>query len=528
MNWKLLAFLMSLVLFCVAAAMLLSSGCAFFLDGPVIGLKLLACSLVPLIIGIPAVILFNPHRMNNKKFGLREGFATVTFSWLLAILFGMIPYMVCGNFSVADALFETSSGFSTTGATICSDVESLPDGLLFWRAMTQWLGGLGIVVLSVAILPLMNIGGQALYNAEMTGAKSMQGKVVPRIKDAAAILWCVYVGLTVLQTIFLKIAGMRWFDAICHAFTTTATGGFSTKNTSIAFWDSTAIELITIVFMFLSGCNFILHYQLLRDGGTFFQNLRDKFKRVKKKTVSGYTNPYWQNEEFRFYTIFVLLAAFLIMIILVAKKTDIPANGAGIREFAVALGDSFRHSLFQTVSIITTTGFTSIDYDKWPTCACMVLYLLMLCTACEGSTTGGVKCWRVILVMKYVHYEIRRCLYPHQVQNICLNGIRCDDAMIKKTIGFCLSFAMLIALFAVLLSFDSSFESSSRMNIACTISASISSLTNVGPGFGDIGASQSFGWMSAYSKCLLAFEMLLGRLELYTLLVIFLPSFWKK
>ncbi|MBO5959139.1 MAG: TrkH family potassium uptake protein, partial [Lentisphaeria bacterium] len=416
-------------------------------------------------------------------------------------------------FCWSDAFFETASGFSTTGATVIDGnlllrsgrtlphgVESLSYGLLFWRSLTQWIGGMGIVVLSLAILPLMNIGGQLLYNAEVSGIKSMESKIAPRIADAAKILWIVYVAMTLIQTVFLMFGGMGWFDALNHSMTTLATGGFSTKQMSLAHWDNTYIHWVMIVFMFLAGCNFALHYQFTR----------------KKFFV------YTKDEEFRFYVLIVLVSSIVITLSLYLAGNS-SADKLNQIVYQKDLGGSIRTALFQVVSIITTSGFSTGDYAAWPGIAGAAVFTLMFISACGGSTSGGVKCVRILLIGKYAVSEIRRCLFPHLMQDIRISRTKCENATIQKTIGFCTMFVMLFFIFALLIA-----AATPGISLETAVSASITSLANVGPGFGDIGPTHSFSWMPAMTKIILGVEMLLGRLELYTLLVLLLSSFWKK
>ena len=513
MNLKIVFYLILVIQTAVSAAMLGAGLLSFCMDPFPDAAKMTACALVLLFLTGSLAILLRPKNELERKAGMREGFAIVGLSWLAATLIGLIPYMVVCGMYFPDAFFETASGFSTTGSTVIDSklvlmngvtlphgVESLPYGILFWRSLTQWLGGMGIVVLSLAILPLMNIGGQLLYNAEVSGIKSMESKIAPRIADAAKILWLVYVLMTLTQTLILLCCGMDWFDALNHSMTTLATGGFSTKQASISYWNSPVIQWVMIVFMVIAGCNFALHFQFFR----------------------GNFSVYKKDEELRFYLIIIVIASILISASLYFCGTASPDVLSGT-EYRGELSRSIRAGLFQVVSIITTSGFATGDYNVWPGAACVVIFILMFISACGGSTTGGIKCVRILLIGKYAYSEIRRCLFPHQLQDIRINHIRCENSTIQKTIGFCAMFMMLVFLFALLVALVTP-----GISLEVAFSSSVTALANIGPGFGEIGPAGTHGWMPATAKVILGLEMLLGRLELYTMLVFLLPGFWRR
>lgn len=513
MNLKIVFYLILVILAAVSAAMLGAGLLSFCMDPFPEAAKLTVCALVSLFLSGSLAILLRPQNEQERKAGMREGFAIVGLSWLASTLVGLIPYMVVTGMCFSDAFFETASGFSTTGAsvidsnlvlmngtTLPNGVESLSCGILFWRSLTQWLGGMGIVVLSLAILPLMNIGGQLLYNAEVSGIKSMESKMAPRIADAAKILWIVYVLMTLTQTLLLLCCGMGLFDAVNHSMTTLATGGFSTRQNSIAYWDSAALQWVMIFFMAIAGCNFALHFQFFR----------------------GKFSAYRKDEEFRFYLMVILVATALVagcLYFFGTSEADVLARS----EYRGDVMESIRAAAFQVVSIITTTGFATGDYNVWPGAACVVIFILMFISACGGSTTGGVKCVRVLLIGKYAASEIRRCLFPHQLQDIRISNTRCENSTIQKTIGFCTMFIMLFFVFALIVALITP-----GISLEAAVTSSITSLSNIGPGFGEVGPAATFSWMPPFTKLVLGFEMLLGRLELYTLLVLFLPSFWRR
>ena len=507
MNRKIVLYLVSVVMILIGAFICLSSLVSFLMGDALHAAAGLSISGLAVIVPSCFLAVFTrPRNEADRKFGLREGFAIVALGWLAASVAGAVVYMAAADFYFADALFESVSGFSTTGASVIGPdlelrsgvklpvgVDDLPKGLLFFRCLTNWLGGMGIVVLTIAILPLLNIGGQALYNAETTGVKSSSSdsRIAPRIASAAKILWLVYLTLTVAETILLKLAGMSFFDSICHAFATVSTGGFSTSQMSVAAFHSPLIEWIIIVFMFLSGANFMLHI----------------------RACTGHPKAFWEDEEFRFYALVTAGSVFFITVSLIFL------GGDGFE----APFTTLRTAMFQVVSLFTSTGFSTADYATWPVFAVLILFLLSVLGGCGGSTSGGLKCVRAILVAKFSIMEIRRCIFPSLVPGIRLNGVRQEMSTVHKTVGFFSCYLGLFLSFALMLAFLSY-----NVNLETCLSASIACLSNIGPGFGRVGPSWTYVWLSDPAKILLAFEMILGRLELYTFLVLFLPAFWKK
>jgi len=458
------------------------------------------------------VIFYLLTRAKNTKFqlGVREGFGIVALGWIAASAFGAIPYIIISDMHWYDAFFETMSGFTTTGASVLDDklllmngktlvygIADLPKGLLFWRSLTHWLGGMGIVVLSLAILPFLGIGGQQLYNAEVPGPTSDQ--LTPRIANSAKILWGVYVLLTVAEVFLLWMGDMSMFDAWCTAFGTMATGGFSTQQSSIGYYNSTYFDIIICLFMFLAGCNFILHYKALRGKPLF----------------------HWKDEEFRFYFGLVVFSSILIAGLLMYDKVTIHTT-AGL-EVEPGLFSSLRYSTFQVISILTTTGFATANFNLWPAFAAILLVTLMFIGGCGGSTGGGMKNSRVILLLKYGKVQLERCLFPHLVSNVRLNKVRIPTGTLHKVMSFFFFFITIYLIVSLALCFLDS-----NMDFRTSLSASIAALGNIGPGLGKVGATCTYSWITPSAKMLLTFAMLLGRLELYTVLVLFLPSFWKK
>lgn len=429
--------------------------------------------------------LFLLTRKAPNDIGKREGFIIVSLVWILFSALGALPYIFTGTVdSYTDAFFETMSGFTTTGASILNDIEALPHGILFWRALTHWLGGMGIIVLSLAILPVFGIGGMQLYIAEVPGPTP--DKISPRIRQTAASMWIIYVLLTLIETILLWVGKMPLFDAVCHAFATMATGGFSTKQASIAFWPSPYIQYVIILFMFLAGTNFTLTYFALRG----------KFR------------PLIKDEEFRYYGIFTIGFTLVIFIGLILLAP------AGFEE-------TFRHSLFWVVSIMTTTGFGTVDYMLWPPVLVVVIFALFFFGGSAGSTGGGLKIMRVVMLLKNGYYELKRMVHPNAIIPLKFNKHVVDSKIMNNVLAFAVLYIMIFGVSSVIFMI---FEP----DMATSMGAVASSIGNIGPGLGSVGPAFSYSHIHPLGKWFLSFLMLLGRLELFTILVIFSPAFWKK
>jgi trk system potassium uptake protein TrkH len=432
-----------------------------------------------------AIIHVLTRKDRNTGLNKRDGYLVVTLGWLCMSLFGTLPYLISGAIpSFTDAFFETLSGFTTTGASILNDIESIGEGILMWRSLTQWIGGMGIIVLTVAILPLLGIGGMQLFVAEAPGVTP--DKLKPRITDTAKRLWLIYLGLTATEVVLLKLGGMSVFDAVNHGFTTMATGGFSTRQASIAYYESPFIQYVIIVFMFLAGTNFTL---------TYF-GLHGQLKKV------------WQNEEFRYYFGFLLGFAVLI--------TSVVYVVTG-HEFELA----FRESLFQLVSIITTTGFVTADYTGWAPLITVVFFMFMFIGASAGSTAGGVKVVRHIILLKNSVMELRRQIHPSAVLPVRLNKKAVASEITFNVMAFMIIYFMIFALGAI-------FISSMGYDFNTTLGAVATCLGNIGPGFGQVGPVDNFAFISIPGKWVLSLLMLLGRLELFTVLILFTPYYWTK
>ena len=420
-------------------------------------------------------------RKNVRK---REGYLIVALGWLVMVTFGMLPYLFSGVIpTVPEALFETVSGMTTTGASVLTDIEAQPADILYWRSLTQWIGGMGIIVLTVAIFPLLGIGGVELFVAEAPGPTS--DKLHPRISETAKRLWLIYVGLTGLLMLVLFVEGMTAYEAINHALTTMATGGFSTKNASIAAFPQPTIQYTLIFFMFLAGTNYTVIYF----------GLKGKLRRV------------WASDEFRTYLFLVLaLAAFVTF--QVRYHVD------------QSWEQSFRDSLFQIVSLITTTGFVSADYTSWSNGLTVLFFLLLFIGASAGSTSGGIKIIRHLVFFKNSWLEFKRILHPRAVIRLKLNGQIVAGRIITHIIIFLLLYLLIFIFGCLVLAWMG-------LDFETTVGAMATSLGNVGPAIGKVGPVDNFAWLSGETKVFLALIMLLGRLELFTILVLFTPYFWK-
>lgn len=416
---------------------------------------------------------------------IKDGFLIVTFGWILFAAFGALPFRISGYIpSYTDAFFETMSGFSTTGASILTNIEALPHGLIFWRSLTHWLGGMGIILLSLAILPLLGVGGMQLFKAEVPGPTP--DKLSPRIKHTAELLWGVYVLLSLIEASLLMIAGMNWFDALCHTFGTMATGGFSTKNASIGHYDSAMIDYIVIIFMILAGTNFSLHYRALK----------------KKPFI------YWRDREAMFFIAIIIFAT-----VAIGLNVWIHTNNN--------LALTIRQSLFQVVSILTTTGYGTADYEMWSSTSQMVLFVLMFMGGCAGSTGGGMKIIRSLILIKFGLNELKRLIHPQAILPVRIGNSVIPREIVTNIAGF---FIFYVALFVA----GVLFMSQLGLTLDTAMGSVAATIGNIGPGLGDVGPSDNYAFIPDIGKWFLSFLMLVGRLEIYTVLIIFTPSFWKK
>jgi len=432
------------------------------------------------------IILFAfTKNQKEKQLNHRDGIAIVTLGWMMAGLVGALPFLFAGvTPGFTDACFESISGFTTTGASIITDIESLPEGILLWRSLTQWLGGMGIIVLSIAILPFLGIGGMQLYKAEIPSP--VVDKLKPRISETARILWKIYLLITLLQVALLLGGGMSLFDAVCHAFCTMPTGGFSTQNASIAQYNSAYFDFVIVIFMLLAGINFSLHYRLLK----------------------GDLKIFGKDSECRVFLIIV--GAFILLVTL-----DIYGD------VYKSLFQAFRFAAFQVSSIITTTGFVSADYEKWPHFSQLILLVCMFLGAMAGSTGGGIKIVRIILMVKHGYQQIFRIIHPHAVTTVKLNGQAVSTDVLGSIWGF---FFLYMGLFVV----ASLVMAGLGLNFITSISSVAASIGNIGPGFGLVGPIRNYLEIPMAGKWVLISCMLLGRLEIYTVIVLLVPEYWRR
>ena len=493
LNYKIIFHFFGLLLLFNGGFMMLATLISLiYKDG--VTLNLFLASLSTLLLGGVAMYGTKNH---SKEMNKREGYIVVAFGWIVMSLTGTLPYMATESIpTFTEAFFETISGYTTTGASILNDIEILPEGVLFWRSMTHWIGGMGIIVLAIAILPLLGVGGMQLFAAEAPGPGG--DKLHPRITDTAKRLWLIYFGYTVAETILLQIAGMSFFDAINHALSTLSTGGFSTKNASVAYWnDNPAIQYIIIFFMFLAGTNFVLSYYL--------------FKGKVSKII--------QDDEFKLYfkfiAIFTIIAASLIYFRAdVSKSTIAHPMVFGEAESAI------RHALFQVLTVITTTGFVSADYTMWTPFLTVFFFGLMFLGGSAGSTSGGVKVVRHLILIKNGFLEFKRSLHPNAILPVRYNTKSISKDIVFNVLGFFILYMLSFIIGALVFSmFQMDFESA--------IGLSASSLGNVGPALGDFGPVNNYAALPPLGKWWASFLMLIGRLELFTVLIIMTPFFWR-
>ncbi|WP_294633278.1 TrkH family potassium uptake protein [uncultured Bacteroides sp.] len=421
----------------------------------------------------------------KRQLTRRDGYVLVSFTWIAFSILGTFPFYISGYIpSITNAFFETMSGFSSTGATILDDIEALPHGLLFWRSMMQWIGGLGIIMFTIAVLPIFGVNGLQVFAAEASGPT--HDKIHPRIGVTAKWIWSIYAGITGILVVLLMLGGMDWFDSVCHAFTAISTGGFSTKQASIAYYNSPYIEYVLSVFMFISGINFML--------------LLLFFNRKFKKAI--------HDAELKWYFWSVALFTAAIAVILYYTQP------MGVEE-------AFRQSLFQVISLHTSTGFATNDYMLWPAVTWVLLTIIMLMGACAGSTSGGLKCIRMVILAKIARNEFKHILHPNAILPVRLNKQVVPPSVQSTVLAFCFIYAAIsIVSVLIMMSLGIDFLES----VGCVVS----SISNMGPGLGDTGPAFSWNALPDLAKWLMSFLMLLGRLELFTVLLLFTPEFWTK
>lgn len=457
---------------------------------------ILSAGIITISIGLLLYFFNKPKSTNIQK---KEGYLIVTLGWLTLSITGMLPYLLTGAIpNITNAFFETLSGYSTTGSSILTDIESLPNGILFWRSATHWIGGMGIIVLTIAILPLLGIGGMQLFMAEAPGPST--DKLHPRISDTAKRLWLIYVSLTLTEFLLLKVAGMTWFDAINHAMATMSTGGFSTKNASLAHYNNMPfVQYIVIAFMFIAGTNFVLTYFALKG----------KIRKV------------FQSEEFKYYFYGTIGITTIIAIIIIFFQD--PNLNSSIEHPMVfgKIESGIRHALFQVISVITTTGFVSADFTMWSFFATGIFFSLFFVGGSAGSTSGGVKIVRHIVMLKNSFLEFKKALHPNAII-----PVRYDDKTVNQTIVFNIIsfFIIYMCIFIV----SSTILTFFGLDFISAIGAAASSLGNIGPAIGSVSPVDNYAHLSTGAKWFCSFLMLIGRLELFTVLILFSPFFWRK
>ncbi len=465
---------------------------SFFMAAPIVVSYLHRThDLVPLVMSsaitfsLGALLFFLTKKNEKEDIRHREAFLIVTLTWLIMSLCGSLPFLLSGTFgSFTDAYFEAVSGFTTTGSSVLTDIEGVPEGILFWRSMTQWIGGMGIIVFALAILPFLGTGGMQLFKAEVPEISI--DKLRPRIIDTAKSLWIIYLALTAVDAILLSLAGMSVFDSLCHAFTTMATGGFSTKNAGMAAFQSPAVEYVTSCFMFLAGVNYSL----------YFYSFRGQYTRL------------WKSGEFRFYLAVTVIATVLIMVTVWGNTYQ-------------SLIDSFRYALFQVTSIMTTTGYSSADYEGWAPLAQVLLIILMFFGGMIGSTGGGIKQVRILLMIKQGFREIYQLIHPRAVIALKLDNKFLNKEILGSIWGMVFLFLGVCTVGIIGLA-------ATGEDIVTSTTTVISAMCNVGPALGSAGPTESYAHIPVAGKWILIFCMLTGRLEVYTVLILLLPHFWKK
>jgi len=457
---------------------------------------ILNAGIVTVTIGLLLYFLNKPKTTNIKK---KDGYLIVTLGWLILSLTGMLPYLFSGTIpSIADAFFETISGYSTTGSSILNDIESMPKGILFWRSATHWIGGMGIIVLTIAILPLLGIGGMQLFMAEAPGPSA--DKLHPRITDTAKRLYLIYISLTFAQFFLLKVAGMTWFDAINHAMATMSTGGFSTKNSSVAFYNNLPFaQYIIILFMFIAGTNFVLTYFALKG----------KIRKV------------FESEEFKYYFFGIFGVSALIAILIIFFQD---ANLQTTIHHPMIYGEiesAIRHSLFMVISVVTTTGFVSADFTMWNFFATGIFFALFFTGGSAGSTSGGIKIVRHIVMLKNSFLEFKKALHPNAIIPVRLDGKSIPPTIVFNILSFFIIYMLIFILASVILTLLG-------LDFMSALGAAASSLGNIGPAIGSVSPVDSYAHLSDIAKWFCSFLMLIGRLELFTVLILFTPFFWRK
>ena len=484
-NTRMVFRTMGALLLIEAVFMALALGVSLWYGEADSGVFLLS-TIITLLAGVIGLLV---GRHAESRMGEREGYVIVAMVWVVFSAFGLMPYYLSGQVpTLTDAWFESMSGFTTTGATIIPDLEVITHGLLFWRSLTQWIGGMGIIVLSIAILPIFGLNGMQLYAAEVTGLT--YEKLSPRIADTAKMMWSIYLLLTITEVLALWLCGMNMFDAVCHSFSTIATGGFSTHNNSLEYYDSAAIHYTVTLFMFISGINFVLLIYLLR----------------------GKARNLLQDEEVRWYSVAVALFAVALTVGLYIARP----GWSGVE-----MERAFRDSLFTVISSMTSTGYTISDYMYWPVVAWVVIFFLMLTGACAGSTAGGIKWVRLAIIMKNGVAEFQRRIHPNAIIPVKLNEKAVPQQTINNIMAFLIFYVFIIVITVVIFC-------ASGVNFDESIGAAVSAIGNVGISIGQFGPAGTYAEFPMVAKWVMSFVMLIGRLEIFTVLLLFTRALWRK
>lgn len=481
MNIKMVLRTLGMLLICEAIAMIPSLMVSIlYKDGTTAAFCYTIFILVT--VGILCVIALKPHKGTIYA---RDGFAIVAFGWIMISLFGALPFYLSGSIpSFIDCIFETVSGFTTTGSSILKEVESLPKGILFWRSFTHWIGGMGVLVLTMALFPITGTGAFQVMVAESPGP--IPGKLVPKVANTAKILYTIYVAFTIAEIILLVIAGLPLFDACIHTFGSVGTGGFSSRNTSVGSYNNVLVEVIITIFTFMCGANFSLYYQAIKGD----------FKALFK------------DEEFRLYLGVVLGAILLITV-------DLYGN------VFKTIGESIRYSSFQVVTIMTTTGFSSTDFNKWPMFSRLILFFLMFVGGCAGSTAGGIKNIRILLLIKSMKTELLTIIHPRGIYPVRIGEKPVEEKYLAEIKSFFFMYIFIFVAAVLVVSLDG-------FDVVTTLSSVAATLGNIGPGLAMVGPMGNYSEMSVLSKLVLSSAMLIGRLEIYPILLLSIPAFWRK
>ncbi|MBR4113998.1 MAG: TrkH family potassium uptake protein [Anaerotignum sp.] len=440
--------------------------------------------LITVVVCLALGTLIRHKEPENKSIYGREGFVVVALSWIVMSLFGALPFYLSGAINgFINCFFETVSGFTTTGASILTEIEGLPMSILFWRSFTHWIGGMGILVFMLAILPMGDERSMYLMKAEAPGP--MVSKLVPKVKSTAKLLYKIYIALTVIEMVLLLLGGMPLFDSVVNSFSTAGTGGFAILNSSIAGYNNAYYEYVITIFMLLFGINFNLYYLMI---------LRD-FKSI------------WKNEELRYYVVIVVACIVLIT--------------GNIYSMYPTFESAFRHAAFQVAAIVTTTGFATANFDLWPEFSKTLIFCLTILGACAGSTGGGIKVSRLIILLKLAYREIRHIVHPRSVNLIKLDGYKVEEDVVRGVTGYIVVYVLLLLGSFILISFD-------NYDFTTSLTSVVTCLGNVGPGFAMVGPVENFSFFSGFSKLVLCMDMLLGRLEIFPIIMLFAPSIWRK